>query len=191
VRLVRGTRKVVTTGTDDAPGLGVSLDYRWRRRWSASLRYSRFVFPYNDRSDFTNGQTISNKLDLPYNELLAGVDLHLTAGRRLGVAVGLGIGYAWYGNDIRTEGEAVVPADPSTVNRTTFVFRTLVSPAAAARLSVAIPLGRHWSVLPRLAYTFTPLRANLENDPEDPEPGSDIGNPFNPFVASLGLAYHF
>jgi len=189
VTLVRGTRKVVTTGTADAWCWSAGLRYRWSGRLSTELTVTGASYGYFHQEAYSTGLTVRSDFTLPYLEAALGIDYHPLGAKRHDLSLGLHFGRTRFGSGLEgIVGEVRLPADLTTVDLTTTDYTLEGYWAAGVHLRYELALGAgRVSLASRLGYSVTPIRGYRVNDPDDPEPGPDINNSFSPITLALGI----
>lgn len=161
-RLVRGDRKVVST--DAVGGFAPHLTIRHRVSERYSLTLSIF------------------RMETRYTHLEAGgwgtlyLDAHATLLR--------------FSDELNLLSEQALPAGLANINPTPFDLT--VSNGLGLRGGVDMTLGENGLFLsPGASLTVAFMPADIIDEPEDPEDGSDIFSPMHPLSIRLGLGYRF
>ncbi|MCP3964635.1 MAG: outer membrane beta-barrel protein [bacterium] len=158
----------------DDINLGLGLEYRFSRRLGLDFAVS-FVEPAVGLTlEPAGGGLIATTDKLSFTPITAGLNVHLTPGRRADLYIGPIVGYALYGDlsfDAGPEGQANFTSDDDF--------------ALGAQLGVDVAIGDGpWSIDAALRYLDTDLEATDED-------GEITDIDFSPIMFSFGIGYRF
>lgn len=175
-------------GSESSSGFGLGLGYRISPRLGVELDVLSSKLEDRMTFGFFDDQLLTIESSLRMTPVLAGLDFHLTPGRRADLYMGPVLGLVRY-DDIELEfGGDLLEGETVPVQR----VQTKDGFAWGARLGVDVPLGRRGAFFTASA---TYLKAEVEVEGfDDPEIGEaeDFGSfDLDPFLAQIGFGYRF
>jgi len=192
VRLVRGSRKVVTTDAGSGISWGGQVEFIPGGRFGFFLEFTQLASDYTHNEDFTNGLSISTTDDLKLNMIQVGFNRYYWQDRKIDFFAGVHFSYVMYSKKLNLFSEQMpLPADLSTINPTPFNLEVHNGPGIGIHLGIIIPLNQNWFISTGSSLSLAWMRADIIDDPEDPESGSDINSPFHPLKVGIKIGYRY
>lgn len=174
-------------GSEDSGGFGLGVEYRMSPRLSVELDILSSELEEEMTFGFFDEEFFTIQSSLQMTTALAGLNVHLTPGRRADLYMGPVLGLIQY-DDIELEFSGdLLEGEAVPVQR----VRTEDGFAWGARLGVDVPIGRRGAFFTASA---TYLKAEVEVDGVDDPEVDDFGSSsfdLDPFVTQIGFGYRF
>ena len=191
-RLVRGTRKVVTTDASSGMVPFLEVAIRLNDRLSLTLGARSLDSDYEHVETFTNGHLIETSDELSLDVFTAGLRRGWGLGHQTRVSLDAYVAYLRFNERLNLMSEQQVPADVTTINPTPFDLTVFDDVGLGLGVDAEVPLGSAGLYLnARVNLTIGFMSADIVNDPEDPEDGRDVNSPMHPLGVGVGVRYRF